>query len=74
MQFVYPLRSVKDDGFSIGQTNDLERRLAQHNDGLVDSKSIRGPLEIVYYEAYPAKQLADVGSAYTALLNRLELH
>jgi len=43
---VYILQSKKNNRFYIGSTNSLERRLKQHNEGLVIStKNIR-PLEI----------------------------
>jgi len=80
MHFVYLLRSQKDGGLYIGRSDDLKRRLASHNDGLVDSTADRRPLEIVYYEAYIDARLAnererklkEFGSAYTGLLKRLD--
>ena len=47
---VYVLRSMKDRNFYTGYTNDLERRLKEHNDGLVPSTKNRVPLELVYWE------------------------
>lgn len=49
--FVYILQSEKDNNFYTGYTNDLERRLKEHNDGKVKSTSYRRPLQIVYFEA-----------------------
>lgn len=49
--YTYVLRSLKDKKLYTGSTNDLKRRLKQHNDGEVPSTSYRRPLELVYYEA-----------------------
>jgi putative endonuclease len=55
MYYVYILKSKKDHNFYIGSTNDLKRRLYEHNSGLVFSTKSRRPLELVYYEAYRAE-------------------
>lgn len=52
MYYVYILRSLKDGKFYIGFASDLQRRIEQHNKGLSLSTKARGPLELVYYEAY----------------------
>ncbi|MBU4446635.1 GIY-YIG nuclease family protein [bacterium] len=51
MYYVYILRSKSDSNFYVGYTNDLKKRLRQHNDGKVTSTKNRIPLEIIYYEA-----------------------
>ncbi len=51
MFYTYVLRSFKDGKFYIGFSNNLKRRLSEHNKGLVDSTKNRRPLELVYYEA-----------------------
>lgn len=51
MYFTYVLKSKKDNKHYIGFTDDLTRRLEQHNNGLVESTKSRIPLELVYYEA-----------------------
>ena len=79
MTFVYILRSLKDHGYYIGFTNNLERRLQEHRDGLVDSTKYRRPVELAYYEAYQTETLArqreanlkQFGSAYKGLLKRI---
>lgn len=48
--FVYVLRSSKDRNFYTGFTNDLERRLEEHNKGQVPSTRNRTPVELVYWE------------------------
>jgi len=55
MFYLYVLKSQKDNKFYIGSTNNLERRLKEHNDGKVLSTKSRLPFEIIYYEAYKAE-------------------
>ena len=55
---VYLLRSRKDHGFYIGQTQDLAKRLAQHNAGQVMSTRGRIPLDLVGSEEYKTRDEA----------------
>ncbi len=55
MFYVYLLRSKKDNQLYTGSTNNLERRLKEHNNGECISTRNRRPLELVYYEAYIAE-------------------
>ncbi|MEK7108363.1 MAG: GIY-YIG nuclease family protein [Patescibacteria group bacterium] len=81
MYFVYLLRSQKDGGYYIGQTDSIDRRLHQHLDGKVNSTGSRLPVELLYYEAYSSRtqaiqrelQLKQFGSAYVGLLKRIDL-
>jgi len=50
--FVYILRSLKDGKRYIGSTRDLDRRLTEHNSGLIKSTGSRRPLELLYYEVF----------------------
>lgn len=52
MYYVYLLLSKKDKQFYIGYTNDLKRRVTEHNAGLSAATRHRRPLMLVYYEAY----------------------
>lgn len=52
MQYLYILKSSVDDELYIGCTNDLKKRLKLHNSKKVDSTKDRGPLKLIYYEAY----------------------
>ncbi|MDP3789570.1 MAG: GIY-YIG nuclease family protein, partial [Candidatus Omnitrophota bacterium] len=56
MNYVYILKSKKDNNFYIGSTNDLKRRLDEHNRGLVFATKSRLPFELVYYEAYKSEK------------------
>ena len=51
MYYTYVLLSEKDKKFYCGYTKDLERRLRDHDNGLVKSTMFRRPLRLVYFEA-----------------------
>jgi putative endonuclease len=53
MYYVYVLKSEKDKKMYYGFTLNLEKRLGQHNCGLVQSTKSRAPFKIVYYEKVP---------------------
>ncbi len=65
MNYVYVLKSTIDNELYIGSTNDLKRRLREHNTGKSFSTSWRGPFELIYYEAY--KNLKDAREREKAL-------
>lgn len=56
MFYVYVIRSKKDLGLYIGSSNDLKRRIKEHNSGMIRSTKSRIPFEIVYYEAYKSEK------------------
>jgi len=56
MFYVYVLKSKKDGKFYIGSTNNLRKRLKEHNDGKVFSTKSRIPFELIYYEAYKSEK------------------
>ena len=56
MYYVYVLRSMKDKRLYIGCTNNLQRRLREHNSGLNSSTRYRIPFKLIYYEAYVNKE------------------
>ncbi len=51
MNYIYVLLSEKDGHFYTGSTNDLQRRIKEHNSGKANSTKNRRPLELIYYEA-----------------------
>lgn len=55
MFYVYVLESERDSKFYIGQTNNLEERLAYHNRGMVTATRNRRPLKIVYREGFESR-------------------
>ncbi|MBI4467106.1 MAG: GIY-YIG nuclease family protein [Acidobacteria bacterium] len=78
--FVYVLQSDRDARFYIGSTENLERRLAEHNRGKTRSLRHRHPLRLVYAERFDTseearkreKQLKSFkgGDAFQELLRR----
>ena len=52
MYYLYILKSAKDGLLYIGSTNDLRRRLSEHNTGKARSTKSRIPFELRYYEAF----------------------
>ncbi len=56
--YVYLLRSLKDNGFYLGWTTDLNHRLEVHNTRQVFSTKSRAPFELIHYEIYPSPELA----------------
>ena len=55
MYFVYVLQSLKDKNFYIGFTNNLYKRLQEHNRGDNISTSKRKPFKLIFYEAHHSK-------------------
>lgn len=52
MFFVYILKSIRDNNFYIGSTNNLRKRIKEHNFGKSQSTRPRIPFKLIYYEAY----------------------
>ena len=50
--WVYVLRSSLDGELYVGQTSDLERRMAEHEAGEVPSTHYRRPLSLLYVEGH----------------------
>ena len=55
MYYVYMLKSGKDGSLYVGYTNDLKRRLVEHNEKRNVSTKHKAPFQLVYYEAYKAR-------------------
>lgn len=51
MYYVYILK-MKNGQLYTGFTTDIDRRMAEHNRGIVKSTSKRRPLELIHYEVY----------------------
>lgn len=52
MRYVYILWSNDDGELYVGSTHDLDKRFKEHNSGKVPATKDRGPLEVIYYEAF----------------------
>jgi putative endonuclease len=48
--YIYILLSLKDKKFYTGYTDNLKRRIEEHNTGKVESTKFRRPFELVYFE------------------------
>jgi putative endonuclease len=57
---VYVLRSLKDQKFYVGQTNNLEERIRRHNEGRVPSTKGRRPFVLVWFESFESRSQAVV--------------
>ncbi len=55
MYYVYIIRSLKDKKHYIGHTNNLVKRLQEHNRGKSASVRYRGPFELIYKEEAETK-------------------
>jgi len=49
--YTYILQSQKDKKLYTGSTNDLKKRLKEHQSGKVNSTKNRRPVKLIYYEA-----------------------
>lgn len=56
MYFTYVLRSNKNGRLYVGSTNDVERRLKEHNSGKNFATKPYVPYELIFYEALPTKE------------------
>lgn len=56
MVYVYVLQSTLDNNLYTGCTRDLRKRIQQHDNGRVESTSMRRPLKLIYYEACMSEQ------------------
>lgn len=76
--YTYVLRSKTDNHLYVGWTDDLQKRLKEHNDGHVESTKYRIPFDLIYFEACLSKEKAikrekslKTGFGRTYLKNRL---
>jgi len=80
MWYFYVLQSLRDTNwFYKGSTNNLDKRLEEHNSGTCHSSCPYKPFRLVYYEAYLYEFAARIresavktsGSVSTPLLKRI---
>ena len=58
MWFVYLIRSLLDGSHYIGYTENLQKRITEHNQGKTKSIKHKIPFKLIYFEAYANKTLA----------------
>ncbi len=56
--YTYIIQSIKDQSYYIGQTDDLDKRLSQHNEGISKYTSRKKPWKLVYYEEFESRKEA----------------
>ncbi|MCL4359844.1 GIY-YIG nuclease family protein [Patescibacteria group bacterium] len=56
--YTYVLKSLTDNRLYTGWTQDLQKRLLEHNSGIVNSTKARIPFQLVSYEACRDKEKA----------------
>lgn len=56
MYYVYILKSKKNNKLYKGYTNDLKRRIKEHNCGKNSFARDNGPWILIYYEAFISKE------------------
>ena len=62
--YTYVIKSLKDNKWYTGITNDLRKRFKEHNLNRVASTKGRGPFEMIYYEACLDKNDAAIREIY----------
>lgn len=62
--YIYVLRSLKDNKFYTGYSNNLRKRIQQHQKGLVQSTKHRLPVELIYFEGCNNQQDATKREKY----------
>jgi putative endonuclease len=55
MYYTYILQSQKDQTFYTGMTENISRRLQEHNTGQTKSTKHRAPFELVYAEEFKTR-------------------
>jgi putative endonuclease len=66
--YVYIIQSAKDGRYYVGSTQDIEARVARHNQGRSKYTRNRGPWEVVYFEEYSRR--ADAVKREKVIKNR----
>jgi len=79
MFYIYVLQSIKKGNLYTGYTADLRKRLKEHNQGLNQSTKPYRPWNLIYYEAYKKREIAQKrekrlksGKAHMELKKRLK--
>ena len=56
MYYVYFIKSLNRDFFYVGITDDLRRRMREHNSRKEISTKYYAPFKLIYYESYRSKK------------------
>ena len=70
MFYIYILKSSKDNRTYVGYTDNLERRLSEHNSGQSKATKYRRPFELIFSEQFKtsteAKKESHIGKVVVA--------
>ena len=80
MFYVYVIKSKNDKSIYIGYSNDLKRRMEEHNTGKSIYTKNKYPYELIYYESYKSmsdakfreNNLKRFAQAYSQLKKRIK--
>ena len=64
MFYIYVLISLKDNKTYVGYTNNLNRRLLEHNSGQSSATKNRRPLELIFSEQFKTSREAKKKELY----------
>ena len=64
MYYVYVIQSLKDNEFYTGFTDNLKRRIKEHNNKEEPSTKPRAPFRLIYYEGCISKKDAIAREKY----------
>lgn len=62
--FVYAIKSINKNYIYVGLTNDLNRRISQHNQGKEKTTRPYAPFQTIYTEKFPNRILARAKEKY----------
>ncbi len=80
MRYVYLLKSINKDFFYIGSTEDVNKRINEHEQGKCLTTKRYLPMRLIYYEAYASdldannreQKLKHYGSSLQKLKQRIK--
>ena len=64
MHYVYILKSLRDNKTYVGYTNNLDRRLSEHNSGKNIATKHRVPLKLIFSEEFQTSKEARKRESY----------
>ncbi len=64
MYYVYILKSLKDESLYFGSTENLKKRLDEHNTGKSIYSATKKPYTLIWYCAFPSKAQSIVFEKY----------
>ncbi len=64
MYYVYILKSLKDESLYFGSTENLKKRLNEHNTGKSIYSTTKKPYKLIWYCAFPNKTQALIFEKY----------